>query len=123
METMSELQTLLDDLADCGRKLTRTAEAIRELYSMPEGQTVSINSSKKKQSNPAEPGKNQPPEQAYTKEAVRAILAKKANESDGKYKKEVRAIVKKYGHGGSLTDIDPKDYPAVVKEAEGLSYA
>lgn len=120
METMNELKALLDDLA---RKLTETASAIRNLYSEPEEQPFSKDLTQKDQSAPEAPQNKQLPEKTYSKEAVRAILASKANESDGKFKKDVRTIVKKYGHGGSLTDIDPKDYPAVVKETEELANA
>ena len=36
---------------------------------------------------------------------------------------EVREIVRKYGNGGCLTDVDEKDYPALVAEVEGLKDA
>ena len=59
----------------------------------------------------------------YSKEDVRALLAKKANEAGGQYKTQVKAIVKKYGNGGSLTDVPADSYPALVKEVEGLTDA
>ena len=35
MGKMSELSMLLDDLIDCGRKLTETAQALKDFYSSP----------------------------------------------------------------------------------------
>ena len=64
-----------------------------------------------------------PAEKQYSKEEVRGILAKKANEAEGRFKADVKAIVQKYGNGGSLTNVDPKDYAALVREVEGLTDA
>ena len=36
MGKMSELSMLLDDLIDCGRKLTETAQALKDFYSSPD---------------------------------------------------------------------------------------
>lgn len=57
---------------------------------------------------------------AYTKEDVRKVLAEKAAEDGGKYRAEVKFLVKKYGKGGSLKDVNPEDYAALVAEAEAL---
>lgn len=122
MGRMSELSMLLDDLADCGRKLTETAQAIRDFYSETAGKPTEPEPVLE-HPELSEPKKESEPAKTYTKEDVRAILAAKANEAEGKFKTQVRAIVKKYGSGGSLTNIDPKDYPAVVKETEGLTDA
>ena len=35
----------------------------------------------------------------------------------------MKAIVKKYGNGGSLTDVPEESYPDLVKEVEGLTDA
>lgn len=113
---------LLDDLANCGRKLTETAQAIRDFYSSTDEGLPEKEVQEHKHPDPPD-GKVPEPTKAYSKEDVRAILARKANEAEGRYKAGVRNIVRKYGHGGSLTDIDPSDYLAVVKETEGLSDA
>lgn len=55
-------------------------------------------------------------EPAISLEKVRGILASK---SQAGYSAEVRAIVSKYG-ASRLSDIDPKDYPAVLKDAEEI---
>ena len=49
-------------------------------------------------------------------EQVRGVLADKSR--SGKTA-EVRAIIRKYG-ADRLSDIDPKDYPQVLKDAEVL---
>ena len=67
---------------------------------------------------PAAPEAKQPeskPEKTYSKEEIRAMLAAKANEADGIYKVDVRNLVRKYGNGGSLTDVDPAALAAEVK--------
>ena len=56
------------------------------------------------------------PPKAYTKEEVRAILA---DLSQNGFRNEAKALVRKYSDGGSLTDIDPANYPDLVAEAEG----
>ena len=53
---------------------------------------------------------------AISLEKVRGVLAGKSQ--DG-YSAEVRAIVSKYG-ASRLSDIDPKDYAAVLKDAEAI---
>lgn len=55
-----------------------------------------------------------PPE--ITLEQVRGVLADKSRSG---HTAEVRAIIEKYG-AKRLSEIDPKDYPAVLKEAEVL---
>ncbi|MBQ9307594.1 MAG: rRNA biogenesis protein rrp5 [Clostridia bacterium] len=49
-------------------------------------------------------------------EKVRGVLAEKSRSG---HTAEVRAIIQKYG-ADRLSDIDPKDYPAVLAEAEVL---
>lgn len=55
-------------------------------------------------------------EPAISLEKVRGVLAGK---SQAGYSAEVRAIVSKYG-ASRLSDIDPKDYAAVLKDAEAI---
>jgi len=115
MGKMSELSMLLDDLIDCGRKLTETAQALKDFYSSPDEAPAAKPAVKSKKKT-SEPVKEEEPEKTYTKEEVRAILSAKANEEDGRFKADVKAIVKKYGNGGSLTNVDAKDYAALVEE-------
>lgn len=118
MSKMSELSQVLDELISCGEKMIQTANAIKECFSeAPEAPAAEP----KKKEAPAKAAK--PAEPVYSKEDVRALLAAKANEVGGQYKAQVKALVKKYGNGGSLTDIPAESYPAVVKELEGMKDA
>ena len=63
---------------------------------------------------------DKPPFEVYTKEDVRAALSKKAMANDGKDKAAVKTLVKKYGNGGTLTDVKESDYEALMKELEEL---
>lgn len=112
MSKMSELSQVLDELISCGEKMIETANAIKECFSeeAPAAEPVKAETSVKKEAKAP----------AYTKEDVRKLLAAKANESGGQFKAQVKAIVKKYANGGSLTDIPADSYPAVVQEVEGL---
>lgn len=123
MGKMSELARLLDDLAGCGNRLAETAQVLKDFYTSQDGEATAEKPAPKpgkKEPNPAKEGE---PEKTYTKEAVRAILSAKANEEGGRFKAEVKAIVKKYGNGGSLTDIDAKDYAALADEIGRLGNA
>ena len=52
-----------------------------------------------------------------TLEQVRAVLAAKSHEG---FTAEVRGLLEKHG-AVRLSDIDPGEYPALLKEAEALS--
>jgi len=56
---------------------------------------------------------------SVTLEQVRSVLAEKSR--DG-YTAEVKELIAKYG-ASRLSDIDPKDFEAVLKEAEVLDHA
>ena len=121
MSKMSELSQVLDELISCGEKMIQTANAIKECFT-EEAETVA---EPKKKAKPVKEEAKAPEvtEPTYSKEDVRALLAAKASEAGGHFKAQVKAIVKKYGNGGSLTDIPADSYPALVKEVEGLADA
>ena len=119
MSKMSELSAMIDNLISCGESLAETGRALKEFYSgTDEAPAKPTKKAKKEDAAPKEE-----PAKEYSKEEVRGILAKKANEADGRFKADVKAIVQKYGNGGSLTDVDAKDYAALVAEVEGLTDA
>lgn len=119
MSKMSELSQVLDDLVACGEKLIKTANAIRECFTADEAPAAEPETKAK----PVKKEAKAPAAKAYSKEDVRALLASKANEAGGQFKAQVKAIVKKYGNGGSLTDVPEESYPDLVKEVEGLTDA
>lgn len=112
MSKMSELSQVLDELISCGEKMIQVANAIKECFTADAPATEPATKDKPEK---------EPTTPTYSKEDVRALLARKANEAGGQYKAQVKAIVKKYGNGGSLTDVPADSYPALVKEVEGLT--
>jgi len=129
MSKMSELSMLLEDLIECGNKLTKTAQALKDFYSdaeetIPSETPKSKTKATKKEVPVPEPeATEESAATTYKKEDVRAILSRKANEAGGQYKADVKALVNKYGNGGSLTDVNPSDYAALVAEIEALGNA
>lgn len=119
MSKMSELSQVLDDLISCGEKMIQTANAIKECFTADDAPAAEP----EKKAKPAKKEAKALEAKTYSKEDVRALLASKANEAGGQFKAQVKAIVKKYADGGSLTDIPAESYPALVKEVEGLADA
>lgn len=65
------------------------------------------------------PAEKDDPEETIRLEDVRAVLAAKSR--DG-YGAQVRELIAKHG-GSKLSDIDPSEYGAVLKEAEVFGHA
>ena len=151
MSKMGELSMLLDDLIQCGEKLTEIGKALKAFYSSTDEPAATPEKTGRKQSaktaqppeakpqdtlpvseaapqateqtTPAQPAPDPSPTKTYDKEEIRALLAAKAAESDGIYRAQVRDLVKKYGNGGSLTDVDPKDYADLAADTEAIGHA
>lgn len=102
MSKMSELSQVLEEMIACGEGMIKAANAIKEIFSSTE-------------EAPAVP-ESAP---SYTKEDVRGILAAK---SSAGFKKEVKELLEKYG-AQQLKQVDPKDYAALIKEAEVIGNA
>ncbi len=102
MSKMSELSQVLEEMIACGEGMIKAANAIKEIFSSTE-------------EAPAVP-ESAP---SYTKEDVRGILAAK---SAAGFKKEVKELLEKYG-AQQLKQVDPKDYAALIKEAEVIGNA
>ena len=126
MSKMGDLSAMIESLIDCGQTLTKTGEALMKFYSGEKDEELpSISPDKadvdaQPTADLTEKEKSEKP-RIYSKEVIRGILAAKASEENGRYKSDVKAIVKKYGNGGTLTDIPAEAYPDLVKELEGLS--
>lgn len=101
MSKMSELSAVLDALIECGNKLTETAEKLRSLYSADE------TSQKSEGANPTK---------TVSLEEVRAVLAEKSRAGKTAAVKE---LLRKHG-ADKLSDIDPAEFPDLLKEAEVL---
>lgn len=134
MGKMNELSQMIDNLITAGEILTETGKALRAFYSAPDQEEAKPEipekeepktktaPEKKEASVKAAPAATPEPK-VWTREEIRGMLAAKANEADGKYKPQVKAIVRKYGNGGSLKDIPEENYPDVAAELEGLADA
>ncbi|SDZ96133.1 hypothetical protein SAMN02745687_01226 [Lachnospiraceae bacterium NK3A20] len=120
MSKMSELSMLLDSLIECGEKLTETAKGLKAFYTdtgEPEPKQPEI---PKKAAAPKPEPEKKP---ALKKEDVRLLLSKKASEDEGRYKVQVKNLVRKYANGGSLTDIPPEKYEELLRELEVIGDA
>ena len=110
MSKMSELDMAVTLLRDGAKALTSAADALTELFSS------------KAESPPPEPPTEpeQPttetskPARSITLEEVRTVLAEKSRSG---HSEEVKALLEKHGVA-RLSDIDPAEYPALLKEAE-----
>lgn len=125
MGKMNELSMMIDALITCGEILAETGRALKDFYSKadepapaekPKGKKTASAEKKEEPNFAAKMAKPQ-----YSKEDVRSILTKKANEAEGRFKTEVKALVRKYADGGSLTDVPAESYPALVEEVERLT--
>lgn len=125
MSKMSELSMMIDSLIACGETLAETGRVLKEFYSQAAELAPAVNTApkanEKKKAEETTPESPAKAARQYSKEDVRGVLAKKANESGGRFKTQVKALVRKYGNGGSLTDVPAESYPALVEEAEGLT--
>ena len=103
---MSKIKLLLDVVEDM-RSLADSLQVLVDAMTqgdVPEAETV------RKTASPP------PKEPAVTLEQVRAALAEKSH--DGKTE-VVRELLQKYG-APKLSAVDPKHYPALLKDAEVL---
>ena len=100
MSKMSELSQVLDEKIAYGEGMIKAANALKDNISYTK----------------EAPAKTAP---SYTKEDVRGILAAK---SAAGFKKEVKELLEKFG-AQQLKQVDPKDYAALLKEAEVIGNA
>lgn len=102
-------------LLELAQKLLKVAEDIRSLADSVQAvcTVVTDSLSGEVKEVPKLPKKEQP---TISLEKVRGLLADKSRSG---HTAEVRAIIQKYG-ADRLSELDPTDYAAVLKEAEVL---
>lgn len=102
-------------LLELAQKLLKVAEDICSLADSVQAVCTVVTDSLSGEAKkvPKLPEKEQP---AISLEKVRGVLADKSRSG---HTAEVRAIIQKYG-ADRLSELDPKDYAAVLKEAEVL---
>ena len=128
MGTMSEISALLDEIKSCGNTLISIYD---ELYSLidrkePDNEEKPKNTRRRKTKN-EEPKTDTAAVEEVPQETpkpimldeVRAILAEKSRAG---YTSDVKALIAKYG-ADKLSDVDPANYAALLKDAEVIGNA
>ena len=123
MSKMSELSQVLDEMIACGERMIKAANTLKDIFSSTEeapAKTETKTAKKATIQEAAEPeAVKVEPAPSYTKEDVRGVLAAK---SAAGFKKEVKELLEKFG-AQQLKQVDPKDYAALLKEAEVIGNA
>ena len=101
MSKMKDLSLILDDLKRYGEALIEVSDSLREMFSEVEPDP-----------KPEEEEESRP----VTLEEVRAVLAKKTRVSR-ENTEAIRELLLKHG-APRLSEIDPKEYASLLKEAE-----
>ena len=104
---MKELDAALTALSELNRSMTEAIQSMREMFS---------SSTEPAQAGEAPASVSAPAPKSYTIEEVRAVLLEKRRSG---HKDEIRALLAAHG-AERLTDIDPKEYPAMMREAEEI---
>ena len=99
MSKISELDAVIRDLRTAATTINDAADTLTEKFS---GNTAEA---------PAKPTEPIP-----TKEDVRAILAEMSSRG---FTSQVKELLRKHG-AATLSGIDPSEYAALIKDAEGL---
>lgn len=110
---MSRIKLLLDVVNNM-RSLADSIQAVCD--EMASDEPAETPEQEEPIAEPAEQPKKAEKQPEITLEQVRGVLANKSH--SGKTA-EVRAIIQKYG-ADRLSEINPKDYPAVLNDAEVL---
>ena len=123
MSKMSELSQVLDEMIACGEGMIKAANTLKDIFSSTEEapaktETKTAKKATKQDAVVTEEAKPEPAP-TYTKEDVRGVLAAK---SAAGFKKEVKELLEKFG-AQQLKQVDPKDYAALLKEAEVIGNA
>ena len=106
MSKMSEMAQTIEELRSAAASITEAADWLARQFSAPAEETPA-----------PEPQPTAKP--AITLEKVRAVLADKSRAG---HTAEVRALLEKHG-ATKLSQVDPRYYEAILKEAEGIANA
>ena len=111
--TPGKAQQIGNDLACLAASIAEIAEEIKALYDFDHDSDKAYDEPELPNEAPApEPPKPHTP----TLEEVRGILADKASSG---FREAVQTLIKKHG-ANRLSDIDPSEYDAIIKEARAL---
>ena len=111
--TPGKAQQIGNDLACLAASIAEIAEEIKALYDADHDNNEAYDEPELPKEEPApEPPKPHTP----TLEEVRGILADKGSSG---FREMVQTLIKKHG-ANRLSDIDPSEYDALIKEARAL---
>ena len=128
MSTMSDISALLDEIKSCGNTLISIYDELHELIGSQEQEEekTKAKTTRKKKTKTEEETQTVPEEKPseetskpLTFEEIQTAFGMKSR--DG-YTAEVKALITKYG-AKKLSEIDPADYPALMKELEVIGNA
>ena len=128
MSTMSEISALLDEIKSCGNTLISIYDELHELIGSQEQEEekTKAKTTRKKKTKTEEETQTVPEEKPseetpkpLTFEEIQTAFGMKSR--DG-YTAEVKALITKFG-AKKLSEIDPTDYPALMKELEVIGNA
>lgn len=109
---MGKVKLLLDVIADI-RSLADSLEAVAEAMSCSDAPGAEPEEPKNAVPEPEVPS---PAQKSIGKEELRALLGEK---SLAGHREAIQALIRKYG-AQKFSDVDPKHYPALRKDAEEL---
>lgn len=127
MGTMSEISALLDEIKSCGNTLISIYDELYSLIDRKEPDNEKPKTTRKRKNKTEEPktetavAKEVPQEtqKPVTLDEVRAALAERSRNG---YTSDVKALISKYGVD-KLSDVDPANYAALLKDAEVIGNA
>ena len=126
--TMSEISALLDEIKSCGNTLISIYDELYSLIDRKEPDNEETKTTRRKKSRTDEESKTEtaaaeevPQEvpKPVTLDEVRAALAERSRNG---YTSDVKALIAKYG-ADKLSDVDPANYAALLKDAEVIGNA
>ncbi len=112
MGKVNELSQLIEELNRCGNTLIGISEELKNLFSGSED-------AEKTEPKTETAEKTSKEEKTLSLEDVRAVMADKSRKG---YTAEVKALLTKRGVN-RLSDIDPKEYAALLAEVEVIGNA
>ena len=113
MSKMSQLAAEIEELRHCGEILIGISDSLRDLFC---GSDKTDEPKDAPEAEKPAPKKSEPEKKAPSLADVRALLAEKSR--DG-FTAQVRAIITAHG-ANKLSEIDPVEFPSIMKEAEVL---
>lgn len=123
MSKMSNLDLVLDEMITAGQKMIEAANELKAMFSeTTEPEPKKATKKKEAKADAAQTtaeATEAPAPKTYTFTEVRGIMA--ALSGQGK-KAEAKALLQKFG-ANRLSDLDEKDYAALVEEAQVIANA